>query len=93
MGIGNVNQREARVTQVAPGRMFVVFWVPCPYAYKCEQTLSRLLAPLKCRYYSGNGASEHYWFLAAPVVFAFQLLVVLFWLYGLAGVVLFACSL
>ena len=69
-------KRAFSVGKAFVGFPFPIMFVPIPGAYGVEQWLHRVLAPLSCRFYRGDGASEWYWLPVIVVVLPVMLLIV-----------------
>ena len=64
-------KRSARAKQIdraVIGFPIPVAAVPLPGAYNLEQRLHRILSPLSCRFYLGDGSTEWFWIVAAVPV-------------------------
>lgn len=71
IGIGyDAWKRAKQVDRDVWGFPFPVMVLFLPGAYRVEQDLHRLFKIFNIRYYKGDGSSEWFWLIVAPVVFA-----------------------
>lgn len=72
VGIGAA-KRAKNLDRAMFGFPVPIFFVFVPNAYGIEQELHRWFRRLNCKWYSGDGASEFFWFPAALPVLAIML--------------------
>ena len=77
VGIGAA-KRAKNLDRAMFGFPVPIFFVIVPNAYGIEQELHRWFRRLNCKWYSGDGASEFFWFPAA-----FQVLAIMLTIWGL----------
>jgi len=71
IGIGyDAWKRAKQVDRAVFGVPIPIMVLFLPGAYHVEQDLHRHFSFFNTRYYSGDGASEWFWFPVAPIVFA-----------------------
>lgn len=67
----SVARRARQVDKAAPGIPFPIGFMFWPFfARPVEKALHSFLSPLNARYYRGDGSTEWFWALAAPVYWA-----------------------
>jgi len=72
IGIGAL-ERAFSIDKAMIGFPFPIMVVPLPGAYHFEQRIHRILKPIKCKFYKGDGASEWFWGFAAFFVLPIML--------------------
>jgi len=72
IGIGAL-ERAFSIDKAMIGFPFPIMVVPLPGAYYFEQRIHRILKPIKCKFYKGDGASEWFWGFAAFFVLPIML--------------------
>ncbi len=65
-------KRAVALDKAVFGLFIPVGVVIIPFAYPVEQWFHRTFKPLHFRFYRGDGSTETYWFVIAPVVYAFM---------------------
>jgi hypothetical protein len=66
-GVG-AKKRANQVGRAVFGFPIPILIVPIPFCYEFEQWLHRTFSGLNVRFYSGDGASEFFWFPVAAFV-------------------------